>query len=115
MKKTVSLKRNYDFSRVYKKGRFFAGKYIVMHVLKNNYGYNRLGITVSTKFGKSVRRNRIRRLIKENYRHYEDSIKEGYDIVFVARKQDILPECRQIEKEMRFLMAKLGVLRQNGG
>jgi len=115
MKKTISLKKNYEFSRVYKKGRFFAGKYIAMHVLRNNYGYNRLGITVSTKFGKSVKRNRIRRLIRENYRLHEDFVRDGYDIVFVARKQDVMPEYRQIENEMKFLMAKLGVLRRNGG
>lgn len=115
MKKTESLKKNYEFSRVYKKGRFFAGKFIVMHTLKNKYSFNRLGITVSTKFGKSVKRNRIRRLIRENYRINEDFIREGYDIVFVARKQDSMPSYRQVGKEMKFLMTRLGMLKQNGG
>ena len=65
MKHTVSLKKNYEFGRVYKRGKFYAGKFLVLYVLKNKLNYNRLGITASKKFGKSTKRNRVRRLIKK--------------------------------------------------
>ena len=64
MKKTVSIKSNREFVRVYKKGKFFAGKYIVLYVLQNGLKINRIGITASKKIGKSVKRNRIKRLIR---------------------------------------------------
>jgi len=57
MKNTVPLKKNSEFLRLYKKGKFFAGKNIVLYVMKNDLGINRLGITVGKKFGKSVKRN----------------------------------------------------------
>ncbi len=71
---------------------------------------NRLGVTASRKFGKSVRRNRVRRLIKENYRHFEKYMKVGYDFVFVARATDVLPEYNDIKKEMKYLLKKSAVL-----
>lgn len=113
MDKTVPLKKNYEFMRLYKKGRFFAGKYIVLYVLRNYTINNRLGITVNKKVGKSVKRNRLKRLIKECYRHYEDSVKNGCDLVFVARNSEIMPGYTEINKEMRFLLKKLDVFMQD--
>lgn len=112
MIKTVPLKKNYEFVRAYKKGKFFVGKYIILYVLRNGLNCNRLGITVSKKVGKSVERNRIRRLIKENYRLYEEYLKSGIDYIFVARSFDIMPGFIEIKKEMKFLEKKLNVFDQ---
>lgn len=109
MKKTVPLKKNYEFVRIYKKGKFYAGKYITLYILKNNYGMNRLGITANKKVGKSVRRNRVKRLIRESYRFYEDFIAEGFDMVVVARSNEVLPEYSDISREMKYLLKRLGV------
>ncbi|NLE04691.1 MAG: ribonuclease P protein component [Crenarchaeota archaeon] len=106
MKNTVPLKNNNEFLKIYKKGRFYAARNIVLYVMKNRVNLNRLGITVSKKFGKSVKRNRIKRLIRENYRQYEDLIKVGYDIVFVARKNEYMPDYFDIKKEIKYLLRK---------
>lgn len=107
MKKTVPLKKNNDFVRIYKKGAFFPGKYIVIYVLKNRTGINRLGITAGKKVGKSVRRNRIKRLIRESYRYYEPFIPDGLDIVFVARSVEVPCGFAEIRKEMKYLLKKM--------
>ncbi|MEN6314006.1 MAG: ribonuclease P protein component [Clostridiaceae bacterium] len=107
MKKTETLKKNYEFVRIYKKGKFFAGKHIVAYVLKNRFGTNRLGITANKKVGKSVKRNRLKRLIRESYRFLEDFIPPGLDIVFVARGTDTEIGFVEIHREMKFLLKKL--------
>lgn len=112
MKKTVHLKKNYEFVRIYKKGKFFVGKYIVIYVLKNRFGTNRLGITVNKKVGKSVKRNRMKRLIREGYRYFEDYIPKGLDIVFVARNVETEYGFAEIQKEMKFLLKKMQVFDQ---
>lgn len=112
MKNTVPIKRNTEFLRLYKKGSFYVGKNIVLYVMKNRFGINRLGITVSKKFGKSVKRNRMKRLIKENYRFYEEFVKNGYDLVFVARSREQTPTYLDIKKETKFLLKKLDVFEQ---
>ena len=83
---TESLKNNRDFQNVYKNGESFANKYLVMYVLENGTGCNRLGISVSKKVGNSVVRHRVKRLIKESYRLHEGIFNSGLDIVVIARQ-----------------------------
>lgn len=109
MIKTVSLKKNYEFMRAYKKGRFYAGKFIILYALDNNSNINRLGITTGKKVGGSVLRNRIKRLVRENYRMLESFVKSGYDMVFVARSTTTPPNFTDIKKEMKYLLKKLEV------
>ena len=82
---TESLRNSIQFSNVYKNGKSFANKYLIMYILENNSSLNRLGISVSKKVGNSVVRHRIKRLIKESYRLQENMFNSGLDIVVVAR------------------------------
>lgn len=109
MKKTVTLKKNYEFSRVFNKGKFFAGRYIILYAMPNQSGNSRLGITASKKVGSSVKRNRIKRLIRESYLLLEEYVKDGYDLVFVARKFMADLSFWDVHREMKFLLKKLEV------
>ena len=77
--------KNKDFQTIYKRGRSYANKYLVMYVLENKEEENRLGISVSKKVGNSVIRHRITRLIRESYRLQSKKFETGYDIVVIAR------------------------------
>ena len=85
MKYSESLKKNRDFQNVYKKGKSYANRYLVMYVLENDTDRNRLGISVSKKVGNSVIRHHVTRLIRESYRLQEDMFNSGLDIVVIAR------------------------------
>ena len=85
MKHSESLKKNMDFQNVYKNGKSYANKYLVMYVLKNDLNKNRIGISVSKKVGNSVIRHHITRLIRESYRLQEDMFNSSLDIVVIAR------------------------------
>ena len=87
MKYSESLKKNRDFQNVYKKGKSYANRYLVMYVLKNDTERNRLGISVSKKVGNSVIRHHVTRLIRESYRLQEDMFNSGLDIVVIARNK----------------------------
>lgn len=80
-----SLKKYGDFQRVYKKGKSYANKYLIMYVLEQNTQNNRIGISVSKKVGNSVVRHRITRLIRESYRLNEKEFVSGLDLVVIAR------------------------------
>ena len=110
---TTSLKKNFEFSRVYNKGKSTGNKNLVVYCLKtrnNTHNTNRLGLSVSKKVGGSVVRSRVTRLIKESYRLKENRIKTGYHIVIVARANSKDASYHEIEAELEFLLKKHGLL-----
>lgn len=85
MSRVFRLKKNSDFKKIYKHGRYYAEEYLVLYVIKNGTEHNNFGVSVSKKVGGSVTRNRIKRLLRENYRLMSDKLKKGYNIVITAR------------------------------
>ena len=85
MKFSESLKSNKDFQLVYKSGKSYANKHLVMYILENSTKENRIGISVSKKVGNSIVRHRLTRLIRESYRLNEEKFQSGLDIVVVVR------------------------------
>lgn len=85
MQFSESLKKNRDFQNVYCNGLSYANRFLVMYVLENHLGKNRIGISVSKKVGNSVIRHRVTRLIRESYRLQEALFQNGLDIVVIAR------------------------------
>lgn len=86
MKNIRSLRNNIEFQYVYKNGKSYANKYIVLYVVENHQDINRLGITASKKIGNSIVRHHFARLVRESYRLHENMFNSGLDIVVVARK-----------------------------
>lgn len=85
MKFSESLKKNRDFQSVYRRGKSYGNKYLVMYLLPNQTESNRIGISVSKKVGNSIVRHHLTRLIRESYRLHEENFQRGYDMVVVAR------------------------------
>jgi len=111
---TSTIKNNREFSRIYKNGGHYTGKYLILYILNGDPERNALGVTASRKAGKSVRRNRIKRLIKENYRQYELYLHRGRLFVFVVRprRDAYMPDYYDIRREMRALFNRAGVFDQ---
>lgn len=112
MKYTVSLKKNYEFMKLYKRGTFYVGKHMVIYIFPNKKDSNRLGIALGKKFGNSVKRNRAKRLVRENYRFFEESIKKGLDIVIVARTTNEDLKFSDVKREMKYLFKKLKIFEE---
>ena len=110
MKFSESLKRNADFQNVYKNGKSYANRYLVMYVLENQKGRNRLGISVSKKVGNSIVRHRVTRLIRESYRLQEDMFNSGLDMVVIARKSAKDKTCQDIGSALQHLGKLHGIL-----
>ena len=115
MKKTKMLKKNYEFRKVLTKGKYFSGKYIECFILNNNTKYNYLGLAISTKIGKAVIRNHLKRLIRENYKDVEMSIKYGYSIVILFKKKADAKQANfyNIREDINTIINKSQLYREN--
>lgn len=98
-----SLKKNRDFQKVYRSGKSYANRLLVMFVLKNDSQKNRFGISVSKKVGNSVIRHRVTRLLRESYRLHEEMFNSGLDIVVIARAGAKQAAYHDIEKALLHL------------
>ena len=114
MKCTVSLKENHLFRRLYQKGKTAADGRLALYVRRNGRNGNRLGITVSTKLGHAVVRNRTRRRLREIYRLHEDELIRGMDVVVVARVRAASSSYHQLEESFLRLAKKLELIRKEG-
>jgi ribonuclease P protein component len=110
MKHTVSLKLNHEFRRLYNKGKSAVSPYFVIYCRKTGRAESRLGITTGVKLGKAVKRNFVRRRIRELYRTNESKFVPGYDIVVVARTRAIVGRYADLERSFLQQMKKLGIL-----
>lgn len=103
MQFSESLKKNHQFQFVYKSGKSYANKYLVMYVKENGLGKNRIGISVSKKVGNSVVRHRVTRLVRESYRLHESIFNSGLDIVIVARPSAATVGFNEVESALLHL------------
>jgi len=110
MKFTDSLKKNYEFRRLYSRGKSVVTPVLVVYCRRRRGKENRLGITVSAKIGKAVVRNKVRRRLREIYRLSEDGLKGGFDIVVVARGRAVGAPYRKLEDAFLGACAKLSLL-----
>ena len=104
------MKKNHEFRRLYAKGKSVATPSLVVYFRKTNRSYNQLGLTVSTKIGNAVCRNRVRRRLKEIYRLNEARLQKGLDVVVVARQKSPFVSYTELEKAFLFACSRLGIL-----
>jgi ribonuclease P protein component len=111
--KTLRLKRDADFSRVYRRGRKGHSKSFVVTVLQNNLTHPRFACVVPKTISKrAVVRNKIRRLVHEvlvlELKNQPKLATLPYDVVLSAKKgsQDI--ELKDLLSELHTPLAHLG-------
>ncbi|MEY8388880.1 ribonuclease P protein component [Oscillospiraceae bacterium 38-13] len=110
MKAAVTLKQNHEFRRLYRRGASAVGSAMVLYCRKNRLGHNRLGITVSVKLGNAVTRNRARRRLREVYRLNSPRLRQGWDIVLVARGRALTAPWKELNEMFLRLGRKLNLL-----
>ena len=112
MKRAVTLKENYEFRRLYQRGKSAAGGTMGLYCRKNKLDHNRLGLTASTKLGHAVVRNRCRRRLREVYRLNLPRMRKGYDIILVARGKTATAPWGELNSTFLKLCRKLDLLEE---
>lgn len=112
MKASVTVKENYEFRRIFRKGKSAVSPLLVVYCQKNRRHLSRLGVSASTKLGGAVTRNRVRRRLREIYRLNKPRMLPGYDLILVPRVRAVSAGYQQLERAYLRLLEELGLLRE---
>ena len=113
MDPAVTVKENYEFRRIYRKGKSAVSPQLVIYCQRNRRGHSRLGVSVSTKLGCAVVRNRVRRRIREIYRLNKAKMLPGYDLIVVARVRAVETDYQKLDRPYLRLLEQLDLLRED--
>lgn len=111
MKKQYRLRKRREFSYIYKRGRSLANSCLVLIYKKKKGNVTRVGFSISKKFGNAVKRNRIKRQLREIYSHRLNDIKSGYDLIFIVRKGARDADFHELENKMDNLLKRSSLLK----
>ncbi len=106
MLRTQMLVKNYEFERVFRRGRFYSSRVLTLYVRPRQDRDLRLGITVAKQVKGSVKRNRVKRWLREVYRLTEGNLQPGYDLIMFARLKPEETSYQEILKAWTRLIKK---------
>ncbi len=100
------LRQGRDFQRVFQRGKKLVAPAFVVYLLPAQAACSRLGMAVSRRVGKSVVRNRIKRLIRELFRQHKALLQPPCDVVFVARRRAAEASFGEYTQQFRTLLRR---------
>ena len=86
-KKSERLRKRSDFTRLKRTGKRLHNKYFIAEYTAGRFERTRIGITVTKKAGPAVLRNRLKRIIRESFRHNRQYILENVDVNIIVKKE----------------------------
>lgn len=105
------LKKNRQFQIIYRHGRSYANRAMVLYVLRSHHDLQQIGFVAGKKTGPAVVRNRIKRIFREVYRQHQHSLKQGIQLIVVGRQSAVPLTYKQIEKAFLDLCRKAKLIK----
>jgi len=105
------LKKKKDFEKLFKEGKSFKEKFLILRINKNDLDNNRFGFIVSKKISKkAVVRNKIKRQLREIVRKDINNYQKGFDVAIIALPGIELKNFGEISQALEFTFKKIKIL-----
>jgi len=100
-----------DFKYVAQHGKKINDRFLVINYLeRGDNKATRLGIITTRRLGKATQRNRLRRVLREAFRHVLPKLRRGFDIVVIVREKARETDCKVVRESFHTLLIKAGIL-----
>ena len=113
MKKAYRLKKNEEFQTVFKKGKSFANRQLVIYFLqKADQHHFRVGLSVSKKIGNAVVRNQVKRYLRQALLELESQLENQFDLIIIARQPTKHMDFHQMKKSLTHVLSKSKLMKK---
>src|SRR5262249_31559216 len=114
MQRQFRLRRSADFDNLRAHGKTWRHPFLTMAVTPNGLAYNRYGYITSHRLGGAVVRNRVRRVLREIVRLSGSSLKNGNDILFIARNEIVEQPYGKVKDSLEGLFKRADLWQSSG-
>ena len=109
IKRRLRLRRARDFERVWRQGRRVRHRLLYLIVAPNELAHNRYGFAVGKKVGRATVRNRVKRRLREIVRAHNAHLRQGYDVILVARPESAGHSFNELASILSYLWVEAGL------
>lgn len=106
------LRQKKEFQEVYRSGRSYANRYLVLYVFPSEKLGGKVGFAAGKKLGNAVVRNRMKRLLRESYRLHQSLVRPGVALLLVGRQSLVGEKCDVAQRAFLSLGKKAGIFRE---
>lgn len=107
MKKFNIVKKNEDFKKVIKNGRYYKNPCFVIYIYNNNLNHYRFGISVSKKLGNAVVRNKIKRQMRNIIDKYKNYYSNQLDYIIIVKKDYNMRSFNEVENNFLTILESI--------
>ena len=109
LKKQFRIRNGKEYNTIYKYGKKYGGRFLLVYLLNKDASGNRFGVVTSKKVGKAVKRNRVKRQIRAVIRLNKDMLKGNNDVIVIARYHTYGATYKELENDFLRIMKKAGL------
>ena len=112
LNKRQRIKKNEEFQKAFKQGKSYANRQFVVYCLKKDQTEFRIGLSVGKKIGNAVKRNQIKRYIRQTFLELKNDVRQDMDYVIIARTQAATLDFHETKKSLEHVLKIAKVLKK---